>query len=71
MKKTSYSCDLCKEVRHIANLIAYRIIPISIDTDRVQIELTDNREEIEKSDNHICFTCTDIIIEHRRKIATD
>ena len=74
MKKTTYSCDLCNEEQTIDGVAAYKLVgscPNHPDTSKKKLELSDAEIDIKKSDNHICFACTQRIIEFRKSIATD
>ena len=74
MKKTTYGCDLCNNEKDIEEVMSLRLIgtcPNHPETSRKTIELSDVKEDIETSNRHICFNCSDRIIEYRKKMATD
>ncbi len=71
MKKITYSCELCREEKEVDELMPYFINANQSITLIERADKKDMEEAISKSKYHICFTCTDIIIKHRNKIATD
>ncbi len=78
MKNIMYSCDLCKETKEVDELLGYKLIgtcPNHPKTSKKTIELIEDIEDVKIVDNHICFTCSDKIldkiIKFRDKIATD
>ena len=74
MKNTTYSCDLCNNEKDRGEVMSLRLIgscPNHPETSKKIIELSDVKEDIETSSKHICFNCSDRIIEYREKMATD
>lgn len=65
MKKTTYSCDLCKEEKKKEDIMSYRLVPIKKypagSKVKNRIELSDVEEDIETSTNHICNGCISVI----------